>query len=171
MNSNKIWTIAGAESSGKTTLFNHCKLLLPDYQCVPELDRQWLENRNMLPPFDIDLLGTLFRDCLQAYQQIPFQHPTLLDTDLLNLFIWADHIQHSLKDELFNAWQKQEKRVYILCPPNIPYERDPLRTNEQTRNWVWQRHLELLKDHPCIMLSSDTVLGRWNEIKQILTSP
>jgi nicotinamide riboside kinase len=170
MKRNKIWTIAGAESSGKTTLFNHCQLLLPDFQCIPELDREWLENQKMFPPFDSDLLGTLFKNCIQRYQKITFHQSTILDTDLLNLYIWAAHIQHPLEAELFDAWKAQEKRIYILCPPNIPYESDPLRTNEETRNWVWKKHQQLLQNESCITLKSNTLMGRWKEIKDLLSS-
>lgn len=170
MKRSNIWTIAGAESSGKTTLFNHCRLLLPDFQCIPELDREWLENRKMIPPFDADILGALFNECLHRYQKISYQQPTILDTDLLNLYIWAAHIQHPLEPELYKAWRAQEKRIYILCPPNIPYEPDPLRTNEETRNWVWKKHLQLLQDDTCFILKSNTLNERWKEIKDLMSS-
>jgi nicotinamide riboside kinase len=168
---NQIWIIAGAESSGKTTLFNQLKLYLPDYTFIPELDRKWLEDRKLHQPFSGNSLNQLFSDCLHTYQSLKLSSPCIMDTDLLNLMIWAEHIQHPLHQNLENAWRNQKKGKYILCPPNIPYESDPLRTNKSTRNWVWKRHLEILDPTDYITLTSNTIKGRWDEIKTLFISP
>lgn len=167
---NQIWIIAGAESSGKTTLFNQLKLYLPHCSFIPELDRKWLVEKQFQQPFSGNMLSQLFSDCLKEYQELNVPFPCIMDTDLLNLMIWAEHIQHPLHQNLENAWKNQKKGKYILCPPNIPYESDPLRTNESTRNWVWKRHLEILDPSDYIILKSNSIKGRWDEIKTLFIS-
>jgi len=166
----QLWIIAGAESSGKTTLFNQLKLYLPHCSFIPELDRKWLEERKHRPPFSKNLLTQLFSDCLHEYQNLNVPLPCIMDTDILNLMIWAEHLNHPMHQTLHQAYQAQSTRKYILCPPNIPYESDPLRTDETTRNWVWKRHLEILDTSDYIILKNDSIKGRWEEIKHLFIS-
>jgi nicotinamide riboside kinase len=163
----QIWIIAGAESSGKTTLFNQLKWYLPHCSFIPELDRKWLEDRHYTPPFSEALLSQMFEYCLHEYQSLKVLLPCIMDTDILNLMIWAEHLQHPMHNALQRAFEQHKNRKYILCPPNIPFEPDPLRTNESTRSWVWKRHLEILPADQCLILKSDSPEGRWEEINHL----
>ncbi|MEY2763994.1 MAG: hypothetical protein RLZZ205_418, partial [Bacteroidota bacterium] len=51
-----VWVIAGAESSGKTTLFESLKKEFTQYHFVPEFNREWLENKNLQAPFSMETL-------------------------------------------------------------------------------------------------------------------
>ena len=166
---NKIWVIAGAESSGKTTLFELLKQELPEYQFVSEYNRDWLTNRELKAPFSFEILDQLFRDSLSHYQNLIFKRPTILDTDLLNLLLWARHIQHPLSSELEKDWDKTQFS-YLLCPPNIPFEKDPLRSGEAVRQWAWKAHLQALKKRHCVVLEHNDASMRVQQAMQTILS-
>ncbi len=168
MNKN-VWVIAGAESSGKTTLFESLKTLLPKYQFVPEYNRDWLLLKGLTTPFSMNTLDRLFFDCLSYYQSLPYDQPTVLDTDLLNLFIWSKHINHPMASELEKTWDKTQFS-YLLCPPNIPFEQDPLRSGESVRQWAWEAHLQELKKRHCVVLEHNDASMRIQQAVRTILS-
>jgi nicotinamide riboside kinase len=168
MNKN-VWVIAGAESSGKTTLFELLKQELPKYQFVSEYNRDWLTKRELKAPFSIEILDQLFRDSLYHYQNLPLNHPTILDTDLLNLLLWAQHTHHPMCSELEKTWDKTQFS-YLLCPPNIPFEQDPLRSGESVRQWAWEAHLQELKKRHCVVLEHNDASMRIQQAVQTILS-
>lgn len=154
-----VWVIAGAESSGKTTLFEALKKEIPHFQFVPEYNRNWLETRNIEAPFSQETLNALFSDCLDYYQSLLLDQPTIMDTDLLNLFLWAKHTQHPMRTVLKEQWEKTNFS-YLLCPPHIPFQNDPLRSGESVRQWVWREHLNELKKRQCVELEHNDASKR-----------
>jgi len=164
-----IWVIAGAESSGKTTLFESLKKEIPHFHFVPEFNRQWLEKRNLKAPFSQETLSALFKDCLDYYQNIHLEQPTLLDTDLLNLFLWAKHTQHPMTTALEEQWKK-DNFSYLLCPPHIPFEKDSLRSGESVRQWAWEEHLNELKKRHCIVLKHNDASERLKQAVDVILS-
>jgi nicotinamide riboside kinase len=166
---NQTWILAGAESSGKTSLFDALIPLFPNFHFVSEYNREWLQNRQLTHPFNPGDITLLFEDSIRYYQKKTFDDNAILDTDLLNLMIWAESINHPMLSELRSEWNKKENTVYILCPPNIPYVKDPLRSNEITRQWAWKRHLEWLQNRKHYILQSDHLHDRIQEVQTILS--
>ncbi len=166
---NKVWVIAGGECSGKTTLFKSLQTALPHHQFVPEYNRLWLEERGITAPFASDVLDTLFDECLLYYQNIDASIPTILDTDLLNLFLWAKSTEHPSVFALQEAWSKTQFN-YLLCSPDIPYVLDALRSGREIRKWSWEQHLHYTKKRHHFVLKSNDAVSRFLEAKEIILS-
>ncbi len=166
---NKVWVIAGGECSGKTTLFESLQLALPRYQFVSEYNRIWLEERGITAPFASDVLDALFEECLIHYQNIDVSIPTILDTDLLNLFLWAKSTEHSSVVILQEEWSKTQFN-YLLCSPEIPYVSDPLRSGCEIRKWSWEQHLHFTKQRHHFVLKSNDAASRLCEAVEIILS-
>ena len=119
--------VTGPENSGKTTL---CKSLSKHFK-IPFIEE-----------YARGFLNELGRDYKQddlleiAKGQLLSEHNAqILDTDLITIKIWSNY-----KYGNCNQWileqierQKTEKRFYLLCKADIPWEGDPQRENPNDR--------------------------------------
>jgi len=155
MNSHKI-IITGPESSGKTTLCqqlsNHFNIPFTQEFArlyIDSLDRDYIIN---------DLLSI-------AKQQLKSEFKSqLLDTDLITIKIWSEYkygrCDKWILDEIEK--QKSEKRFYILCSPDIPWQTDNQRENPNDRKKlfeVYKKELENLK-HKYFILNGENRLEK-----------
>ena len=130
--------VTGPESSGKTTL---CKQLSEQFKILftEEFSRKYIDN--------------LDREYLQedlviiAKEQLKNEQLTrsnkqlsLHDTDLITLKIWSEYKYGNCNDWITSQLeeQKQEKRFYFLCSPDIPWESDPQRENPHNRDELFE---------------------------------
>ena len=155
MNSHKI-IITGPESSGKTTLCqqlsNHFNIPFTQEFArlyIDSLDRDYIIN---------DLLSI-------AKQQLKSEfNSQLLDTDLITIKIWSEYkygrCDKWILDEIEK--QKSEKRFYILCSPDIPWQTDNQRENPNDRKKlfeIYKKELENLK-HKYFILNGENRLEK-----------
>ena len=74
------------------------------------------------------------------------------DTDLITIKIWSDYKYQKCDDwitQKINS-QKKEKRIYILCKPDLPWEYDPQRKNKDSRDELFNTYKkELIKIKKC----------------------
>ena len=155
MNSHKI-IITGPESSGKTTLCqqlsNHFNIPFEQEFArlyIDSLDRDYIIN---------DLLSI-------AKQQLKSEFKSqLLDTDLITIKIWSEYkygrCDKWILDEIEK--QKSEKRFYILCSPDIPWQTDNQRENPNDRKKlfeIYKKELENLK-HKYFILNGENRLEK-----------
>ena len=124
--------VTGPESSGKTTL---CKALSEHFK-IPyseEFARGFL-----------DELGRNYKkdDLLKiAKGQLNSEENTqLLDTDLITIKIWSKYKYRSCDCWILGQIEKQksEKRFYLLCKPDIPWEADAQRENPNDREELFE---------------------------------
>ena len=124
--------VTGPESSGKTTL---CKALSEHFNIpfTKEYAREYLDALNR--DYDQDDLLKMAKGQLQAENRIQ-----LLDTDLITLKIWSEYKYGSCDKWILNQVEKQksEKRFYLLCKPDIPWEVDPQRENPNDREELFE---------------------------------
>ena len=155
MNSHKI-IITGPESSGKTTLCqqlsNHFNIPFTQEFArlyIDSLDRDYIIN---------DLLSI-------AKQQLKSEFKSqLLDTDLITIKIWSEYkygrCDKWILDEIEK--QKSEKRFYILCSPDIPWQTDNQRESPNDRKKlfeIYKKELENLK-HKYFILNGENRLEK-----------
>jgi len=126
--------VTGPESSGKTTL---CKNLSEHFKIpfakeyarifLDELDRIYTQS---------DLLKIAGRQ-LQSEQ-----NTQLLDTDLITIKIWSNYKYGSCDKWILDQIEKQktEKRFYLLCKPDIPWQADKQRENPKDREKLFKIH-------------------------------
>ena len=139
MNLHKI-IITGPESSGKTTL---CKQL-SNHLNIPfakEFARSYIDNldRIYIPG---DLLSI-------AKEQLKSElNSQLLDTDLITIKIWSEYKYGRCDKWILDQIEKQktEKRFYLLCKPDIPWQPDKQRENSNEREELFKIHKQELDD-------------------------
>jgi len=140
MNSHKI-IVTGPESSGKTTL---CKALSKHFNIpfakeyargyINKLEREYTQN---------DLLSI-------AKGQLESEfNSQLLDSDLITIKIWSEYKYGSCDKWILDQIeiQKTEKRFYLLCKPDIPWQADNQRENPNDRKElfeIYKKELEVL---------------------------
>ena len=132
--------VTGPESSGKTTL---CKALSEHFK-IPyseEFARGFLDQLGRNYKKD-DLLK------IAKGQLNSEQNTQLLDTDLITIKIWSNY-----KYGNCNQWileqierQKTEKRFYLLCKADIPWEGDPQRESPNDRVELFEIYKQELEN-------------------------
>ena len=119
--------VTGPESSGKTTL---CKTLAKHF------------NTSFNPEFAREFLDELDRNYTQSHlleiakEQLFSEHNVqILDTDLITIKIWSNYKYGNCDKWILKQIEKQkaEKRFYLLCKDDIPWEEDPQRENPNDR--------------------------------------
>ena len=134
--------ITGPESSGKTTL---CKALSKHFNIsfakefarhyINSLERGYTQN-------DLVSIAKGQLECEFNYD--------LLDTDLITIKIWSEYKYGKCDKWILDQIEKQksEKRFYLLCSPDIPWEADNQRKNPNDRKKlfeIYKNELENLK--------------------------
>ena len=139
MNSHKI-IITGPESSGKTTLCN----ALSKHFNLPFSKEYAREYLNALKrDYNPDDLLKIAKGQLQTENGLQ-----LLDTDLITLKIWSEYKYGSCDKCILTQIEKQkaEKRFYLLCKPDIPWQPDKQRENPSDREAIFEIYKQELDD-------------------------
>ena len=132
--------VTGPESCGKTTLSqalsNHFRIpFLKEYarEYLQELGRDYSQE---------DLI-TIAKKQLEFEQDIQ-----LLDTDLITIKIWSNYKYGSCDKWILEQieTQKSEKRFYLLCSPDIPWQADKQRENPNNREELFEIYKQELDD-------------------------
>jgi len=130
--------VTGPESSGKTTL---CKQLSEQFKIlfteefsrkhIDNLDREYLQE---------DLVIIAKEQLKNEQLTRSNKQLSLHDTDLITLKIWSEYKYGNCNDWITSQieQQKQEKRFYFLCSPDIPWESDPQRENTHNRDELFE---------------------------------
>ena len=132
--------ITGPESSGKTTL---CTALFQHFNIpfakefarfyINKLEREYTQN---------DLLSI-------AKGQLESElNSQLLDTDLITIKIWSEYKYGSCDKWILTQIEKQksEKRFYLLCKPDIPWQTDNQRENPNDREELFKIYKQELEN-------------------------
>jgi len=132
--------ITGPESSGKTTL---CKALSKHFNIsfakefarhyINSLERGYTQN-------DLVSIAKGQLECEFNYD--------LLDTDLITIKIWSEYKYGSCDKWILTQIEKQksEKRFYLLCKPDIPWQTDNQRENPNDREALFEIYKQELEN-------------------------
>ena len=125
----KTVTLFGAESCGKTTLAQALAEELNSLY-VPEYARPFLEHTG--PEITSEKMKTIWHGqaALQALKESPISlnKPFIIqDTDLFSTLGYWLMWDHPPDNGLMNDAVDRKSDLYIVCPSNIPFEKDPLR--------------------------------------------
>ena len=134
--------ITGPESAGKTELavILSKKIGLP---LVTEIARDYLSQRmgSYLPS---DLLSISELQCRQE-SVMRVDSGFVADTDHQVLSIWWQEKYGPLPHRLSELYRNQGERFYLLCFPDLPWQRDPLRENEHDRKRLFDLYVRDLE--------------------------
>ena len=161
--------VTGPESSGKSSLVQILGSLY-NIPVVKEYARWYLERYGA--DYDYPRLDRLAR-LHKSYQQsqLPREGPVLLDTDLLNYYIWSREVFGKVPRWLSRAAAQEKDHRYLLTYPDLPWEEDPLRENPHNRKALFKKHRQLLEDwkRPYAVISGrglDRVRGAQRAVDQ-----
>ena len=137
----KIYRIAvlGPESSGKTTL---CKALSAElsWKCAPEFSRKHLaEIRRPYHFQDLEYIA----EKQQEYNTRD-QSSVICDTEMSTLRIWSLEKFNKVAPIISHFEVNQKFDHYLLCRPDLPWIKDPLRENPNDRERLFDIYVERL---------------------------
>ena len=136
--------IIGPESSGKTTLAKNLSKSL-NLNLVDEYARTFINENNNQYGYE-DLLKIAKE---QYKREVLFKNENFCfcDTDLITIMIWSKFKFNKCDNWIINKIieQKNEKRIYLLCKPDIKWEYDPLRESEFNRGEIYDIYLNEIK--------------------------
>ena len=158
--------VTGPESSGKTTL---CKALSTHFEIpfTEEYAREYLNN--------------LERDYAQSHlleiakgQLLSEHNAQILDTDLITIKIWSEYKYGNCNQWIIEQIEKQktEKRFYLLCKADIPWEGDPQRENSNDRVELFElykQELDNLGHDYFIVKGGNRIENSIAKISQLIT--
>ena len=136
--------ITGPESSGKTTLSRNLSHSLKG-GLVNEYARKYINQNNNQYIYE-DLLK-IAKTQYQNEESIKDNKLCFCDTDLITIKIWSEFKYNKCASWITNKiiQQKNEKRIYLLCKPDINWEYDSQRENESNRDEIFDIYLKELK--------------------------
>ncbi len=141
--------ITGPECCGKTTL---CKWLgerIYDARVVAEYARKYLEDKGENYQYSKEDLLSIARKTSQYLSKaFKSDHDALIvDTDFYVIDIWWNEIYGEHNEEIEIMKESYDFDLYLLCEPDIPWESDPLRTNPNDRERLFDIYKkELISD-------------------------
>lgn len=143
--------ITGPESSGKTAI---AKLLAEKMNgiFIPEFAREYLQNKSHYFQNDLDDIA---RGQMKQWQ---IEGDLLIaDTELTVIKIWSEFKYNNCSEFILDSYENQAFDHYFLCKPDIPWEPDPLRENENEREELFELYLAELKQmkRPFTILSEN----------------
>jgi NadR type nicotinamide-nucleotide adenylyltransferase len=132
--------ITGPESSGKTTL---AKALSEHYNIsfVPEFARTYLEKtEGKYKQSDLDIIAQgQLKSLVSSKDDI-----VICDTDFSVLEIWSQYKYKNTSELIKKLVLKELFDLHILCSPDIPWEEDSLRENQNSREELFELYKESL---------------------------
>lgn len=146
--------ITGPESCGKTTLVNSLAEL---YNCniVHEFARKYLKNLNRKYIYE-DLLKIGKGQEREENKVLNLEKKIILcDTGIHTIKIWS--LDKFNKCDPWFLNKKEDYDHYLICYPDIPWEKDPLRENPHDRKRIFKLYLNELNNKPHTIISGSDI--------------
>ena len=127
-----VVVLTGPESTGKSTLARDLAAKMGG-EWMPEYARTYVAA--LQRPYDYEDLLHIYDhqrrilDDLSA-RKVPF---LFLDTDLVIMKVWFREVYGKVPEEMDELIRNRKIDLYLLCRPDIPWVRDPVRENPGRR--------------------------------------
>ena len=161
--------ILGPESTGKTSL---SQALAEHYNArwIPEYAREYVGQ--LTRPYTYADVEAIAQYQIQEFAAIDKENVggfVFLDTELIITKIWFLHCYGTCPRYLLEAIEQSDVDLYILCRPDIPWQPDPLRENEQLRDYFYEIYKQeiIALQKPFIELSGIDSERKENAVKAI----
>ncbi len=128
-------SIIGPESSGKTTLANSLAKLLNE-SFVEEYARSYVgKNKN----YSISSLEIIAQKQLQRIEEKNGKAKKFLisDTSIIDILIWSEFKYNKCSQKIKQMAKNEFFDYYLLCKPDFPWVKDPLRENPTGRDKIF----------------------------------
>ena len=136
----KVFTLIGAESTGKTTLAR---------QLATELKSPWISEyarfyvEQISSNYTYNDVVNIAKAQIWLWQESLSSNPPILiqDTDLIITKIWFDEVFHKIPDWIDEYIEKMLPTAYLFCETDLPWQPDPARENPgATREYLSERY-------------------------------
>lgn len=136
-------SILGPESSGKTTLaIGLSKLLKEEY--VKEYAREYLKKKQKYTIEDLNKIA------FEQWKKIKkkeskVKNYLITDTCIMDIKIWSEIKYNKCNQSIKSKANKEFFDFYLLCKPDFPWVKDPLRENQNKRDKLFSAFKIALK--------------------------
>lgn len=136
--------LTGPESSGKSALGQSLSKQL-GWPLLKEYARFYLEKHG--PQYDWDGFLHMYQQHCRSISQLSAEHsgPLLIDTDEINFLVWSEQVFSRPLPDQATLSKRLQNRFYLLLRPDLPWQPDPLRQDENRRHEIFERHTYWLK--------------------------
>ncbi len=136
----KVFTLIGAESTGKTTL---ARQLAEKFNCpwIPEYARFYVEQIKL--DYSYNDVVNIAKAQIWLWQESLSTNPAILiqDTDLIITKIWFEEVFHKIPDWIDGYIEKMLPTAYLFCETDLPWQPDPVRENPgEQREYLSERY-------------------------------
>jgi nicotinamide riboside kinase len=159
--------ITGPECCGKSTLCNWLSERIFDARVVKEYAREYLQKKGnnyaysqedvlLIARKTSELLTKAFKSNCDAL---------IVDTDFYVLDIWWRERYGESNEEISLMKETYDFDLYLVCQPDLPWEADPLRENEEDRDRLFALYMEdLFNDGKTVEVVKGTGELRMQEV-------
>ena len=131
--------LTGPESVGKSTL---CKELAKYFNtiCISEYARNYIEKLNRKYTYN-DVIN-IAKTQIKQFEQEYFNANKFIffDTDLKITKIWFEEVYNKVPDFVANKIKTNKPDMHLLCFPDIKWEKDAVRENEEARLYLYEKY-------------------------------
>jgi len=136
--------ITGPECCGKSTLCNWLSERIFDARVVKEYAREYLQKKGtdfVYSQEDVLIIARRTSELLsKAFKSN--NDALIVDTDFYVLDIWWRERYGEANEEIAMMKETYDFDLYLVCQPDLPWEADPLRENEEDRDRVFAMYVE-----------------------------
>ncbi len=136
--------ITGPESTGKSTL----TLWLASQfgaHAIPEYARDYIERLKRPYTYnDVEHIASMQLEQIMAHRDAGL---CFFDTGLIITKVWFDKVFERIPDWFMQRIPIEGRGVYLLCEPDLPWVRDPVRENPDIRSELFERYRDEIKGY------------------------
>lgn len=140
--------LTGPESTGKSTL---AKQLSEHFNggLLPEYARSYISNLERPYSYgDIEIIAKKQINDLNNYKPKASCNLLFLDTYLIITKVWFEVVFNKVPDWVLTSLASSKIDLFLLCAPDLPWERDDLRENGgEMREWLYKEYERNLKKY------------------------
>ncbi len=128
----KVFTLIGAESTGKTTLARQLARHF-DSPWIPEFARFYVEK--ITANYNYNDVVNIAKAQIWLWEQALSAKPSLLfqDTDLIITKVWFEQVFGKYPKWIDDYLIKMKPDLYLFCETDLPWQPDPARENPGQR--------------------------------------
>jgi NadR type nicotinamide-nucleotide adenylyltransferase len=156
--------IIGPESTGKSTLAKDLAAYFHE-PFVPEYGRTYLEtNGSVYVESDLLKISKGMLE-IEKEQMKKANHFLFCDTDLIMIKVWYEVKYGKCHPWVLSQLRSNPYDYHLLCTPDLPWEADPLRENQNTRLELFERYQSELE---AFQFDYSVVSGKADRLKKAI---
>ena len=139
--------ITGPESTAKSSLaqFLSAHFNVP---IVPEFAREFLNSKPIGYESTFEDITFIAKEQIRLEDELSAKNELIIcDTDILVCKIWQEYVFGHCDPIIEHAFIYRNYHLHLLCSADIPWEYDPLRSNPNDREIIFERYKAALENN------------------------